>query len=130
MDVVQLKRFALFEGVEDAKLAKIAPFTQLVEFSEGKVIMQEGAYSNDFFAIEEGEVSVTKDGTEVAKLGPGDVFGEQGLLEHEQRSATITALNTVRALKIETWELMRMRKAMPEVVEQLKATVAARSGNE
>lgn len=127
MDAIQLKRFALFEGVEDDKLAKIAPFTQLVEFPEGKIIIQEGGYSNDFFAIDEGNVSVSKDGSEVATLGAGDVFGEQGLLEHEQRSATVTATSTVRALKIENWELMRMQKAMPEVVEQLKATVTARS---
>ena len=127
MDASQLKRFALFEGVEDEKLAKIAVFTQLVEFPDGKTIIEEGGYSNDFYAIDEGTVSVTKDGSEVAMLGAGDVFGEQGLLEHEQRSATVTATSMVRALKIENWELMRMQKAMPEVVEQLKATVAARS---
>lgn len=129
MDTSQLKRFALFEGVEDEKLAKIAPFTQLVEFPEGKIIIEEGGYSNDFYAIDEGKVSVTKEGDEVAKLGPGDVFGEQGLLEHEQRSATVTAKSTVRVLKIENWELMRMRKAMPEVIEQLKQTVASRTSD-
>ena len=38
------------------------------------------------------------------------------------------ATSSVRALKIEHWELPRMRRAMPEVVEQLKKTVAERSG--
>jgi CRP/FNR family transcriptional regulator, cyclic AMP receptor protein len=126
LDPSQLKRFSLFEGVEDEKLAKIAPFTQLVEFPEGKVIIQEGGYANDFYAIDEGTVQVTKGGEKVATLGAGDIFGEQGLLEHQERSASVIAATVVRALKIEHWELSRMRKAMPEVVEGLVKTVQSR----
>jgi len=126
LDPSQLKRFSLFEGVEDEKLAKIAPFTQLVEFPEGKVIIQEGGFANDFYAIDEGSVEVTKGGEKVASLGPGDVFGEQGLLEKQERSASVVAASTVRALKIEHWELSRMRKAMPEVVDGLVKTVESR----
>lgn len=126
MDASQLKRFSLFEGVEDEKLAKIAPFTQLVEFPEGKVIIQEGGYANDFYAIDEGKVQVTKAGEKVATLGPGDIFGEQGLLEHQERSASVIAETVVRALKIEHWELSRMRKAMPEVVDGIVKTVQSR----
>ena len=127
MDPSQLKRFSLFEGVEDEKLAKIAPFTMLVEFAEGKVIIQEGGFSNDFYAIDEGTVRVEKGGEKVAELGPGDIFGEQGLLDKQERSASVIATSTVRALKIEHWELHRMRKAMPEVVDQLVKTVEERN---
>ena len=126
MDPSQLKRFSLFEDVEDDKLAKIAPFTMLVEFAEGKVIIQEGGFANDFYAIDEGTVKIEKGGDEVAELGPGDIFGEQGLLDKQERSASVIAASTVRALKIEHWELHRMRKAMPEVVDQLVKTVEAR----
>ena len=126
MDPSQLKRFSLFEGVADDKLAKIAPFTMLVEFAEGKVIIQEGGFSNDFYAIDEGTVVVEKGGEKVAELGPGDVFGEQGLLEKQERSASVIATSVVRALKIEHWELARMRKAMPEVVDGLVKTVESR----
>ena len=127
MDPSQLKRFSLFEGVEDDKLAKIAPFTMLVEFAEGKVIIQEGGFANDFYAIDEGTVKVEKGGEKVAELGPGDIFGEQGLLDKQERSASVIATSTVRALKIEHWELHRMRKAMPEVVDQLVKVVEERN---
>ncbi len=127
LDSSQLKRFSLFEGVDDEKLAKIAPFTQLVEFPEGKVIIQEGGFSNDFYAIDEGTVKVEKAGAEVASLGAGDVFGEQGLLEKQERSASVIATSVVRVLKIEHWELSRMRKAMPEVVDGLVKTVEDRT---
>jgi CRP-like cAMP-binding protein len=127
VDSSQLKRFSLFEGVPEESLAKIAVFTQLVEFPEGKVIIQEGGFANDFYAIDEGTVKVDKGGETVAELGPGDIFGEQGLLERQERSATVIATSVVRALKIEHWELARMRKAMPEVVANLVKTVQERT---
>ncbi len=127
MDPSQLKRFALFKDVDESKLNKIAPFTMLVEFPEDKVIIQEGGYSNDFYAIDEGTARVERAGEQIAELGPGDIFGEQGLLEKQERSATVVATSSVRALKIEHWELPRIRKAMPEVMEQIQKTVEERS---
>jgi len=127
MDPSQLKRFDLFKDVEESKLNKIAPFTQLIEFSEGKTIIQEGGYSNDFYAIDEGTAVVERAGEKIAELGPGDVFGEQGLLEKQERSASVVATSSMRVLKIEHWELPRMRRAMPEVVEHLRKTVEERS---
>ena len=56
MEPSQLKRFSLFKDVDETKLNKIAPFTMLVEFPEGKTIIQEGGYSNDFYAIDDGTV--------------------------------------------------------------------------
>ena len=127
MDASQLKRFALFQDVDESALSKIAPYTMLVEFAEGKTIIQEGGFSNDFYAIDEGTAKVERSGEEIATLGPGDVFGEQGLLEKQERSASVIATSPVRALKIEHWEIPRMRRAMPEVVDQLRKTVEERS---
>ena len=127
LDVSQLKRVPLFADVPDESLKKLAPFTNIDEFAEGKVVIREGGYANDFYVIDDGTAKVERSGEEIAELGPGDVFGEQGLLEKETRSATVTAASLLRVIKIEHWELSRMRKAMPEVVEQLQRTVEARS---
>ena len=128
MDPSLLKTIPLFEDVPDEKLRKIAPFATTDEFAEGQVVIKEGGYSNHFFAIEEGTASVERDGAHVADLGPGDVFGEQGLLEKQERSATVIATSRLRVIKIEHWELSRMRKSMPEVVEELQRKVEERTG--
>ena len=128
MDVSLLKTIPLFAEVPDEQLRKIAPFAETDEFAEGQVVVKEGGYSNHFFAIEEGSAKVERDGEHIADLGPGDVFGEQGLLEKQERVATVTATSRLRVIKIEHWELSRMRKTMPEVVEELQRKVIEREG--
>ena len=128
MDVSLLKSIPLFAEVPDEKLRKIAPFATTEEYAEGQVVVREGGYSNHFYAIEEGSVKVERDGQVLAELGEGDIFGEQGLLEKQERSATVTATSRLRVIKIEHWELSRMRKTMPEVVEDLRRKVEERQG--
>jgi len=128
VDVSLLKTIPLFADVPDDKLRKIAPFAESDEFAEGQVVVKEGGFSNHFFAIEDGTAKVERSGEHIADLGPGDVFGEQGLLEKQERSATVTATSRLRVIKIEHWELSRMRKTMPEVVEELQRKVEERTG--
>jgi CRP/FNR family transcriptional regulator, cyclic AMP receptor protein len=126
LDAATLKKIPLFAEVPDEVLGKIAPWTSVEEWPEGKVIVKEGGFSNHFYAIQEGTAKVERDGEHIADLGPGDVFGEQGLLERQERSATVTASSEVRLIKIEHWELSRMRQSMPEVVEELRRKVEER----
>ena len=127
MDASALKNTPLFSDVPEDKLAKVAAFATLESAMEGKTIIREGGYSNDFYVIEEGTAKVEREDEHLADLGPGDFFGEQGLLEKQARSATVTATSAIRLIKIEHWELSRMRQAMPEVVEQLRKKVEERS---
>ena len=125
MDPATLKKIPLFAEVPDDVLSKIAPWATVEEWPEGKVIVKEGGFSNHFYAIEDGKAKVEREGEHLADLGPGDVFGEQGLLEKQERSATVTSTSEIRLIKIEHWELSRMRQSMPDVVEELRRKVEA-----
>lgn len=127
MDPSELKNIPLFTEVPDDKLLKVATFATLESAVEGKTIIREGGSANAFYAIEEGTVKVERDGEHLADLGPGDVFGEQALLEKSERSATVTATSSVRLIRIDHWEIPRMKRAMPEVVEELRRKVEERS---
>jgi CRP/FNR family transcriptional regulator, cyclic AMP receptor protein len=127
VDVQDLKSTPLFADVDDERLKKVATFATLESVAEGKVIIREGGFANDFYIIEDGTVKVERNGEHIADLGPGDVFGEQGLLEKQERSATVTATSSVRLIRIEHWELSRMKQAMPEIVEQLQRKVEERT---
>jgi cAMP-dependent protein kinase regulator/CRP/FNR family cyclic AMP-dependent transcriptional regulator/cGMP-dependent protein kinase 2 len=127
LDVSQLKRIPLFSEVPDEALQSIAPFATSEEWPEGKEIVKEGGFSNHFYAIEAGSAKVEQGGEHIADLGEGDIFGEQGLLEHSERSATVTSTSDIRLIKIEHWELSRMKKSMPEAYEDLVKKVEERS---
>lgn len=127
MDVSALKNTPLFADVPDEALKKVSTFASLESVAEGKTIIREGGFSNDFYVIDEGTAKVERDGEQIADLGPGDIFGEQGLLEQQPRSASVVATSPVRLIKIEHWELSRMRQSMPDVVEQLRRKVEERS---
>ena len=129
MDVSQLKKIPLFAEVPDEALAKIAPFATWEQWPEGKEIVSEGGFSNHFYAIEEGTAKAVRGGEELGELGPGDVFGEQGLLENAERSASVVSTSDISLIKVEHWELSRMKKSMPEAVEQLEQKIAERTGN-
>jgi len=127
MDASQLKRIPIFADVPDEELRVVTTFATSEEFPEGKVILREGDFSNHLYAIEEGTAKATRDGEEIGQLGPGDIFGEVGLLEKEKRAASIEATSRLRAIKIEHWELQRLKKKLPDVYKRIEETAAQRS---
>ena len=88
--------------------------------------MREGDYSYQFVAIEEGTAKVERDGETVAELGPGDFFGEIGLLEKSLRTATVVATSPMRLITLTGWDMARVEKAMPEAIEELHSTIEER----
>ena len=129
MEVSQLQRVPLFSDVAEESLKKIAPFTQVDEFAPGVTFIREGGFANDFFVIEEGSAKVERDGKHIADVGPGDVVGEGALLEKAPRSASVTATDTVRVIKIEHWEVSRLKKSAPEVIDRLRDLVRERQSD-
>jgi CRP-like cAMP-binding protein len=77
-------------------------------------------------AIEEGEAEVTRGGQHVADLGPGDFFGEMGLLERTLRNATVTAKTPVRLVTLTGWDLKRVERTAPEAMERIRSVLEER----
>ena len=65
----------------------------------------------------------------IAELGPGDFFGEMGLLEKEQRNASVVATSRVRLLTLTAWDLRRLGQRMPDVVEKIRGAAAERGAD-
>jgi CRP/FNR family transcriptional regulator, cyclic AMP receptor protein len=126
LDATRLKSIPIFEEVGDEELAQIAPFAQEVSVEEGKVLVREGDYSYEFMAIEEGTVEVTRGGEHVADLGPGDFFGEMGLLEKALRNATVTAKTAVQLITLTGWDLRRVERTAPQAIEHVRDVLEKR----
>jgi CRP-like cAMP-binding protein len=126
VDATQLKQIPLFAEASDDELAKVAAFAQAKEISDGEIVVQEGAFSRELLAIEEGTAEVTRDGEHIADLGPGDVFGEAGMVEDEMRSATVTATSRMKLISLGHFEVQRLKKDAPEVYARIEALIQER----
>jgi CRP/FNR family cyclic AMP-dependent transcriptional regulator len=126
LNTSRLKSIALFEKFSDDELRQIAPFAEEQSAEPGNVLVREGDYSYQFVAIEEGTAKVTRDGETIAELGPGNFFGEMGLLEKSLRNATVEAATPMRLITLTGWDLARVEKAMPEAIEELHRTIEER----
>src|SRR5918996_5682805 len=110
MDVEQLRRIELFSDADEDDLAKLGASAESVEFSERAEIIREGDFSRALLAIEEGNAEVTRGGEHIATLGPGDVFGEVGVLDDSLRNATVTATSRLKLIIMDQLEVQGLRE--------------------
>jgi CRP/FNR family cyclic AMP-dependent transcriptional regulator len=129
LDSTQLKRIPLFADASDEGLRKVAAFAQTKEVAEGEVVVEEGGFSRELLAIEEGTAEVTREGEHIADLGPGDIFGETGMLDDSMRSATVTATSRLKLISMGHFEVKRLKKDAPDVYARIEQLVQERSGS-
>jgi CRP/FNR family cyclic AMP-dependent transcriptional regulator len=126
VDPGRLKSIPLFADTSDEELGQIATFAQEISLEAGRVLVREGDFSYEFMAIEEGEAEVTRGGEHVADLGPGDFFGEMGLLEKTLRSATVTAKTPMQLVTLTGWDLRRIERSMAHAVARVRQVLDER----
>jgi CRP/FNR family transcriptional regulator, cyclic AMP receptor protein len=129
MDASQLRQIPLFSDADDDDLQKLGAFAESANFSERAEIIREGDFSRALLAIEEGTVEVTRGGEHVANLGPGDIFGEVGVLNDALRNATVTATSRLKLIIMDQFEVQRLRETAPEIYTQIEKLAAERSGS-
>lgn len=126
MDPARLRSIRLFEPFSEEQLLSIAPFADETSVPEGEQLVREGDFSYQLIGIEEGTAEVRRGDERVAELGPGDFFGEIGVMERSLRTASVVATAPMRLITLTSWELRRMEKDLPDVIEQLRAAADER----
>jgi CRP/FNR family cyclic AMP-dependent transcriptional regulator len=126
LDASRLRSIPLFEEVGDEELSRMAPFANEVLVEEGKVLVREGDFSYEFMASEDGSADVMRGGEHLATLGPGDFFGEVGLLERTLRNATVAATTPIRLITLTGWDLKRVERTAPEAIERVRSALEER----
>lgn len=99
--VLFLKGVELFSELPGRELLNLATIADEVEYDEGEDIFQEGEPGDSLFVVVRGQVEVHREGRSIAILGSRETFGEMAILDSEPRSATVSVLEPVVALRIE-----------------------------
>jgi CRP-like cAMP-binding protein len=125
---VKLDHIDRFSDLSDKEVAKIAAAGTYVTVPADWALMGEGTASDKAYLLISGEVSVRKDGKEVAQLGPGDIFGEMGIIKHKLRTATVVSLSRLEALHFTKEQVEDLEKSIPAFREALEASTTELSG--
>jgi MFS family permease len=114
-----LRRLPVVTGAQLAVLEQLASASQLCPLPPGVDVVVQGAPAHAFYAIIDGRVVVERDDEEVARLGPGDFFGERGLLDQAPRNATVTTEEPSTLLRLEGDVLLDALQSAPTVLSAL-----------
>ena len=98
-------------------------------FGPGETVFEEDEAGETLFVIQAGEVELTRGGEArrpVARLGPGEFFGEMSVLVGGARSERATALGAARLLELDAATLEGLCIEKPEVAIRLLRRLAAR----
>jgi CRP-like cAMP-binding protein len=124
--VTEVKHAKLFEGLPDSEVRSIEREMKIVKHPAGHEIVVRGENGVGFMIILDGTVTVSTIQGKSRKLGPGDSFGEMSLLDHEGRSANITADTDVSLATIPEWSFKSFLTEHPEVSYRLLQVLSHR----
>mmetsp|Transcript_2704 Transcript_2704/g.6950 ORF Transcript_2704/g.6950 Transcript_2704/m.6950 type:complete len:804 (+) Transcript_2704:70-2481(+) len=127
--VKYLDRVELLNGLLSEEKKAVASALVEMHFTKNEIILQQGEPGNTFYILYDGEVNVTKDNKEVAKLQASikektaQFFGEQALLNNEPRAATVLVTSpAAKALALDRDSFNLLLGPLQEIMNRPKDT--------
>lgn len=121
-----LRSIEIFSGLSDEHLQAIAAHASERSVPAGTRVVAQGDYSTDLISIIEGEAEVVRDDKVVSTMGAGATFGEIGVVEKVQRTASVVASTPMRLITLTSWDVKRIGlEVWFEISDQIDARVAA-----
>ncbi len=125
-----LEDVPLFSGLSRRHLRRIASLADEVRYRDGRVIVEAGLPGSAFYAIANGQAKVYRSkiptGRAIARLGPGDFFGEMSLIDGGPRSATVVADGDVLAVRLSRAAFKKLVSKEPSVALAIMSQLAGR----
>jgi CRP-like cAMP-binding protein len=126
MDPRDVQSIPLFAGLSKDDQKVVAQYADEVDVEPGTVLAQEGRLAYEFFAIKAGTAEVKLGAQHAAVLGPGDFFGEIGLLSGDRRVASVVASTSMSLVVLTGAQLRAVDSRMPGVADRIRSAMAQR----
>jgi CRP/FNR family transcriptional regulator, cyclic AMP receptor protein len=126
MDEARLRAIPLFAGLGKKERRTVAQQADEVDIEPGRHLVREGDFAYEFFAIEEGTAEVRRGDQFLAELGPGDFFGEMGLIGNVTRNASVTAKTPLTVLVLTGPAFRHLEREHPDVSKQIRKAIEER----
>lgn len=125
-DPIKLQRLNRLDSLSNAELATVINAGRYVTLPADWSVIWERTPADKAYLIIDGEVSVRRNGTEIARLGPGDVIGEIAILNHQLRSASVVSLTRLEVIHFTRESLETLLESVPAFGAALRETTADR----
>ncbi len=121
-----LEKVPLLRQVDAAVLEHIADVSGELAFPAGEAIVLQGQVGNGLYIVTSGEVRIVAGGEELARLGPGEFFGELSVIDQKPRNATVYAVGPTVCLALASWDLIALLEQEPQLAMNLLHELADR----
>ncbi len=102
----RLESVPLFRDCSSEVLDRLAQATNEFAFAADAPIVQQGQVGNGLYIVVSGGARIVAGTDELARIGPGDFFGELSVIDQQPRSASAYADGDTVCLALASWDLM------------------------
>src|SRR5918997_2744081 len=124
--VDSLRAVPLFADLGNRDLKQLADSMKEHSFAAGEEVVAEGKSGVGFFVILEGVARVSQGGERRGELNAGEYFGEMGLIDGQDRLASLTAETDPPGASLDTWNFRPFVRAHPDVAWALLTALVKR----
>ena len=126
MDPDRLRSLDFFNVFPEEERLTIAQYADELDVPAGETLVAEGDFAYQFFVVEHGQAEVTVEGERIAELGPGDFFGEVGLMLTGRRTATVKAVSPMTLVTLFDQNFRAVEQRYPEIAARLREAISER----
>jgi CRP-like cAMP-binding protein len=126
MDEAKLRDIPMFAKLSRKQRKVLALRADEVEVEPGTLVCRKGDSANELYVIEEGTAKVVRDEQYLDELGPGDFFGEMGVLDDAPRNAHVVATTPMTLMILSGAALKELQREKPELARQIRLTIEQR----
>ncbi len=123
-----LREISIFAPLDAATLETLAHRLEVRAVPAGQEVLTVGGSSDCFFVIRSGEFEVTQGDRVLRTEGPGDFFGEIGLLRDVSRTASVTAVSDAEVLVLDRTSFLEAVTGFSESRRAAELVVSNRLG--
>lgn len=118
--------FPALAGLSETEATTLRGLLDELTVRTGAHIITRGSRSDALYLIDRGHAEV-RSATRTDTLGPGELFGEIGLLTGRPRSADVVAGSTLRLLRLGRDTFDRYLEALPDVAGHIRGLALSRA---
>jgi CRP/FNR family transcriptional regulator, cyclic AMP receptor protein len=127
--IEMLARMDRFRDLSDDEIHKVVDEATYLTVPEHWALMVEKTPADKAYLILDGEVSVRRDGSEIARVGPGELIGEMALVNHKLRNATVVAETQLEVLHFTDETVSRLNEKIPNFQQALSGASQERASD-